>query len=90
MNIQELQQKIKELEEHKGWINPPDAKVTFLVEEMGEVAKWVRKSRGNGLNEEEKKELGFELADVLQHLISLANEFNIDLEQSIRAKKGIG
>jgi NTP pyrophosphatase (non-canonical NTP hydrolase) len=29
------------------------------------------------------------LADVIQHLISLANEFNIDLEGSIK-KKGIG
>ena len=89
MTLQELQQKIKELEENKGWINPPDAKITFLVEEMGEVAKWVRKSRGKGLNEEEREELGFELADVLQHLISLANEFDIDLERSVQKKKGI-
>ena len=90
MNLKELQQKIRELEESKGWVNPPDAKITFLMEEMGEVAKWVRKSRGKGLNGQEREELGFELADVLQHLVSLANEFNIDLERSVQKKKGIG
>ncbi|HKX32431.1 MAG TPA: MazG nucleotide pyrophosphohydrolase domain-containing protein [Blastocatellia bacterium] len=89
MTLREQQQRIKELEESNGWINPPDAKITFLVEEMGEVAKWVRKSRGQKLNEEEREELGFELADVLQHLISLANEFDLDLERSVRKKKGI-
>jgi len=89
MSLKELQQRIRELEESKGWVNPPDAKITFLVEEMGEVAKWVRQSRGKGLSEDEKEELGFELADVLQHLISLANEFKIDLERSIQKKKGI-
>jgi len=89
MTLHELQWKIRELEKSKGWINSSDAKITFLVEEMGEVAKWIRKSRGKGLNEEEKEELGFEFADVLQHLISLANEFNIDLEQSLLKKKGI-
>jgi len=39
MTIQELQQAIAKLEQEKGWNNSPDAKMTFITEELGEVAK---------------------------------------------------
>jgi NTP pyrophosphatase (non-canonical NTP hydrolase) len=87
MNLKEVQEKIKKLEKKNNWVNSPDAKISFLVEELGEVCKWVRKSRNRSLTEEEKDELNKEFADVLQHLISLANDFKIDLEEGLRKKK---
>lgn len=87
MDLKEIQNKIKQLEKKKSWINSPDAKVTFLIEELGEVAKWVRKSRRKRLTKKQKEELNLEFADVLQHLISLANSFGIDLEEGLRKKK---
>jgi len=89
MDLKKIQNKIKKLEEEKNWINSPDAKITFLLEELGEVAKWVRKSRNKILTKEEKEELNLEFADVLQHLISLANDFDVDLEGGLRKKKKI-
>ena len=87
MDLKEIQIKIKQLEKKKSWINSPDAKVTFLLEELGEVASWVRRARKKALTRKEKKALNFEFADVLQHLISLANSFGINLEEGLRKKK---
>ena len=89
MELKKIQEKIKKLEEQKNWINTPDRKITFLLEELGEVSKWVRRSRNKPLSEEEKGELNKEFADVLQHLISLANDFRLDLEEGLRKKKKI-
>lgn len=89
MELSEIQEKIKTLEKKRNWVNSPDAKITFLVEELGEVCKWVRKSRERPLSLVEKKELNKEFADVLQHLISLANDFGLDLEKGLKEKKKI-
>ena len=90
MHLKEIQEKIKELEEKRRWVNSPDVKITFLLEELGEVAKWVRKARKRKLAKKEKRELNLEFADVLQHLLSLANNFGINLEEGLKEKKGIG
>ena len=89
MNLTEIQVAIAKLEQAKGWINTPDQKMTFLVEELGEAAKWVRRARAQQLTDQEKQELNYELADVLQHLISLANDFELNLEQGLVQKKGL-
>lgn len=87
MTLQELQQAIAKLEKANGWVNSPDEKVTFITEEMGEVAKWVRKARNKELSPDELKDLNYEIADVLQHIISLANHFELDIEEGLVEKK---
>jgi len=89
MNIAQLQQAIAKLEQEKGWVNTPDQKMTFITEELGEVAKWIRKARMNQLTKVELEELNFEIADVLQHIVSLANVFNLDIEPGLVKKKGL-
>lgn len=89
MNLQELQKKIDSLQKRNNWINSPDETMVFLLEELGEIAKWVRKSRKSKLTGQEKEELGYEFADVLQHLMSLANAYEIDVRNSLQKKKGI-
>lgn len=89
MTIAQLQQLIAKLEQEKGWINSPDEKMVFISEELGEVAKWVRKARNKQLTPDELQELNYEIADVLQHIVSLANTFSLDIESGLREKKGL-
>lgn len=89
MDLKEIQNQIKKLEEKNNWINSPDEKITLILEELGEVSKWVRKSRNKNLTKKEKEKFNLEFADVLQHLISLANHFDINLEEGLRKKKKI-
>lgn len=87
MQLSQLQEAIGKLEQEKGWLNTPDQKVVFAMEELGEVAKWVRRARDKELTNDERQELNFEIADVLQHLISLANYFEIEIEEGLAKKK---
>jgi NTP pyrophosphatase (non-canonical NTP hydrolase) len=89
MTISQLQQVIATLEQAQGWINSPDEKITFITEELGEVAKWIRKARNSKLTAEELQELNDEIADVLQHIISLANYYKLDIEEGLIRKKGL-
>jgi len=87
MHLNDIQKKIESLEKKNSWANSPDEKISFLVEELGEVSKWVRKGRKKLLTKVQKDKLNMEFADVLQHLISLANSFGINLEEGLRRKK---
>lgn len=87
MQLKQLQKAIAKLEQENGWLNSPDQKMTFITEELGEVAKWVRAARKKPLTKAEKQELNFEIADVLQHLVSLANHFEISIETGLVKKK---
>lgn len=87
MTINDLQLAIAKLEQDNGWHNTADERMTFIAEELGEVAKWVRKARSKDLSPEEQVELSYEFADVLQHIIALANTFAINLEEGLRKKK---
>lgn len=89
MNLLELQRAIAKLEQDNNWLNSPDEKMVFISEELGEVAKWVRKARSNELTAEELEELNYEIADVLQHIVSLANSFELDIEAGLVKKKGL-
>jgi NTP pyrophosphatase (non-canonical NTP hydrolase) len=69
----------------------PSEKFVLFVEEVGELAKAIRKKAG--LYEEAARQRTFELeeefADVFSYLIDLANCFGVDLEQAFRAKEKI-
>jgi NTP pyrophosphatase (non-canonical NTP hydrolase) len=69
----------------KQWTTDPEEIFILLTEEVGEVAKEVRRSWKRG-RAEVKDALGAELADVLMYVFDLANAFDIDLEQALRAK----
>jgi NTP pyrophosphatase (non-canonical NTP hydrolase) len=78
--------------QERGWTkDSPTEKFVLFIEEVGELAKAIRKKAG--LYEEQAKEHSFaleeEFADVLGYLLDLANCFEVDLEQSFRAKEKI-
>lgn len=90
--LKDLQQYLAAVCLERGWTkDSPSEKFLLFVEEVGELAKAMRKAAG--LYEERAKQrdasLEEEFADVLSYLLDLANCFQIDLEQVFRAKEEI-
>jgi NTP pyrophosphatase (non-canonical NTP hydrolase) len=91
--IADYQAHVKAFCEQNGW-NKTSATELFLlfVEEVGELAKAIRKEQ-NLFTEEAKKAKKFDLeeefADVFSYLLDLCNLFNVDLENAYRKKHEI-
>lgn len=78
--------------QERGWTkDSPSEKFVLFVEEIGELAKAIRKK--TGLYDEHAKLQTFaleeEFADVLAYLLDLANCYGVDLEAAFRAKEKI-
>lgn len=59
--------------------------MAILTEEVGEVARIISRKYGEqSFKENDKQDLGQELADVLFVLICLANQTGVDLEQQLQ------
>jgi NTP pyrophosphatase (non-canonical NTP hydrolase) len=90
--LMDLQIYLDEVCKERGWVRDNYAeKFLLFTEEVGELAKAIRKSAG--LYEEKAKQKNIELeeefADVLSYLLDLANCFQIDLEKAFREKEQI-
>jgi NTP pyrophosphatase (non-canonical NTP hydrolase) len=90
--LKELQAYLTYVVQERGWTkDSPSEKFMLFIEEVGELAKAMRKTAG--LYEERAKvrtiSLEEEFADVLSYLLDLANCFHVDLEQAFRAKEAI-
>src|SRR5437660_913742 len=90
--LRDLQHYVAEVCQERGWTkDSPSEKFVLFVEEVGELAKAMRKA--SGLYEERARprdlSLEEEFADVLSYLLDLANCFQIDLEQAFRDKERI-
>jgi NTP pyrophosphatase (non-canonical NTP hydrolase) len=88
----DLQRYLAEICQERGWTkDTPSEKFLLFVEEVGELAKAMRKAAG--LYDEAAKQramsLEEEFADVLSYLLDLANCFNVDLEQAFREKERV-
>jgi len=87
--LKDLQTYIDEVCKERGWVKDTYAeKFLLFTEEVGELARAIRKTAG--LYEEKARqkqvELEEEFADVLSYLLDLANYFRIDLEKAFREK----
>jgi NTP pyrophosphatase (non-canonical NTP hydrolase) len=90
--LKDLQKYMDEVCKERGWTKDTYAeKFLLFSEEIGELAKAMRKA--TGLYQEKAKqkqiELAEEFADVLSYLLDLANYFSVDLEQAFREKEQI-
>ena len=88
--LPQLQIYIDEVCQERGWTRDTYAeKFLLFSEEVGELAKAIRQSRG--LYDEQAKPPKFaleeEFADVLSYLLDLANCFQVDLEKAFREKE---
>lgn len=90
--LNDLQRYLALVCQERGWTkDSPSEKFVLFIEEVGELAKAMRKAAG--LYEERTKQrdmsLEEEFADVLSYLLDLANCFQVDLEQAFRVKEQI-
>ncbi|QBD75678.1 RS21-C6 protein [Ktedonosporobacter rubrisoli] len=91
-SLPELQRYMDEICKERGWTKDGYAeKFLLFSEEVGELAKAMRKKQGLYQEKARQKhlELEEEFADVLSYLLDLANYFQVDLEQAFRAKEQI-
>lgn len=87
-----LQDYLAQVCQERGWTkDSPSEKFVLFIEEVGELAKAIRKK--SGLYNEPSKQQTFaleeEFADVLSYLLDLANCYDVDLESAFRAKEEI-
>ena len=88
--LKDLQAYLAEVCEERGWTkDSPAQKFVLFIEEVGELAKAMRKAAG--LYEERARprdvSLEEEFADVLSYLLDLANCFEVDLQEAFQAKE---
>ncbi len=87
--LAQLQQHIKDVCAERGWdTNTPLEIFLLFTEEVGELAKELRKANGMRLDAQKhaEKDLDGEFADVLAYLLDLANQYHVDLEDAYRRK----
>ena len=82
----ELQKEIAEIRKRRGFCMEPIKIFSMLVEEVGEISSELKKTWSNNYNSFDNEKLSDELADAFVCLMALANQFNIDLEDSVRKK----
>lgn len=85
--LADCQAYVKAACEKRGWDKRTALeKMLFLTEEVGEVAKEIRKQAGTyGYKKPETTDdLASELVDVLNYLLDLANTYGIDLAEAFR------
>ncbi len=90
--LPELQRYMDEVCKERGWTKDSYAeKFLLFTEEVGELAKAIRKTQGLYQEKAKQKhlELEEEFADVLSYLLDLANYFQVDLETAFRQKEQI-
>jgi NTP pyrophosphatase (non-canonical NTP hydrolase) len=78
MEIREFQEMIGRMYERRDRERGKEKTMLWIVEEVGELSQAVRRGK--------ESEVGEELADVFAWLVSLANLYNIDLEEEVRRK----
>ena len=90
--LSDLQRYEAEVCEERGWTkDSPAEKFLLFVEEVGELAKAMRKVAGLYAEQAKPRDMPLEeeFADVLGYLLDLANCYGIDLERAFRAKEQV-
>lgn len=82
--MKELQQKVRGFCKEHNLESPPEHRVLDTMSELGEVAKEVLKMSDYGRKQIETNEnIESELGDVLYSLVTIANYFDVDLEEAL-------
>lgn len=89
--LADIQKYTKKMVEERGFANQTPLQTYLLLsEEMGELAKCVRKSHANMAIDTAKKyelDAASEIADIIVVLTCLANQLGVDMEQAFRKKE---
>ncbi|HEX6797024.1 MAG TPA: MazG nucleotide pyrophosphohydrolase domain-containing protein [Ktedonobacterales bacterium] len=90
--LADLQRYVDAVCQERGWTkDTPSEKFMLFVEEVGELAKAMRKAAGLYAEQAKPRDMPLEeeFADVLSYLLDLANAYDIDLERAFRAKEQV-
>ncbi|MDD2807504.1 MAG: MazG nucleotide pyrophosphohydrolase domain-containing protein [Patescibacteria group bacterium] len=89
--LSDFQQYVRELEEERGFTSQTVLqRCLMLGEEMGELFQAIRKEENIVIDHNSKfGSIEEELADIFIFLCSIANRYNIDLEQAFRTKEEV-
>lgn len=91
--LTQLQEHMKKLCAHFGWVSESELKFLLMIEEVGELAKAIR--RMERIAQESGKEMSMdamqanleeEFADIFGYLLDLANSYNVDLGRAYATK----
>lgn len=88
--LRQLQDYVRKVVKERGWDKNTDLELFLLFsEEVGELAKAIRDTRGlyQDTGKDNRVNLEEEFADVLAYLIDLANYFDIDLTKAFFDKE---
>ena len=85
-DLQELQNLVGKIRQERGFTMDPLRIFVLLNEEVGEVARELKRTWSPNYEAFSKRDLEDEIADVLVCLLALANQFGIDLEQALMEK----
>ena len=86
MQIAELVAKIVAKRTERGFVTDPLKIHVLLTEEVGEIAAELKRTWSKNYSEFSRDKLGEEIADVFCLLAALANEFDVDIERSVKEK----
>lgn len=91
MDLSEYQALIQKLVVERGFDKETVPEVfTLLVEEVGELAKSIRKNNGQKIDKSKRQhEVEEELADVFWLILDLSNRLDVDLAAAFQAKEKI-
>lgn len=90
-SLHDLQEYVKAMTAERGFDHETvTEKFVLMMEEVGELAKAVRKTQGMHLDPNSRKyRTDHEAADVFFYLLDICNKLGIDLEQALRDKEEI-
>ena len=91
-NLNEIQKYITKMMEVNGFNNTPLELLCYLTEEVGELAKEIRKNESNmemDINKKYSSNIKDELADVFIYILTIADKYNIDLLDALKRKETI-
>lgn len=91
-NLNEIQEYISKMMKANGFDNTPLELFCYLTEEIGELAKEIRKTEKNmdmDVKKEYKSCLKDEIADVFIYLLAICDSYDINLLKSFKDKEKI-
>jgi len=91
MNMQKIQNIIKEFSKQRNWDqfhNPKNVAMALSVEtaELVEIFQWLNEKEALNLNEAKQEHLSEEVADIAVYLLRICMAYDINLEEAIISK----
>ena len=89
-SLDDLQRYIKVMLKENDFNNTPLELLCFLIEEVGELAKEIRKNEANMQMDIDKKNfssISDELADVCIYVLTIADKYDLNLLEALKKKE---